>query len=267
MEHVFDIGMHNGDDSAYYLHKGYKVIAVEANPAMVDLARKRFRQQIEQDKLQILNVGIAAERGERPFYVSLEDPAWSSFVEEYATKGRGGGCRPIMVQCIRFKDLIDRFGTPYYAKIDIEGYDRLCLRDLNVNCTPNFVSFEMSYADANEDIDILHGLGYRRFMCIRQNDFLSMTPINVDHQCRLREIATGLGVLGKVVNKIRLRRPRDGAWRFSRGSSGMFGDDLTGAWISLDEAKAVWRKLHDIDERLSSGGLGEWFDIHVRLSA
>ena len=32
---VFDIGLNNGDDTAYYLHLGYRVIGVEANPLLV----------------------------------------------------------------------------------------------------------------------------------------------------------------------------------------------------------------------------------------
>lgn len=43
---VFDVGMNNGDDSAYYLSKGYRVIAVEANPALVEKARIRFAREI-----------------------------------------------------------------------------------------------------------------------------------------------------------------------------------------------------------------------------
>ena len=31
---VYDVGVHRGDDTAYYLHKGFRVVGVEANPAM-----------------------------------------------------------------------------------------------------------------------------------------------------------------------------------------------------------------------------------------
>lgn len=34
---IFDLGMHHGHDSEYYLKKGFRVVAVEANPL---LARK-----------------------------------------------------------------------------------------------------------------------------------------------------------------------------------------------------------------------------------
>ena len=40
---VYDIGMNNGDDTAYYLSLGYKVIAVEAVPDLVDAATERFK--------------------------------------------------------------------------------------------------------------------------------------------------------------------------------------------------------------------------------
>jgi len=31
---IYDVGMNNGDDCEYYLTKGYRVVAVEANPAL-----------------------------------------------------------------------------------------------------------------------------------------------------------------------------------------------------------------------------------------
>jgi len=40
---VFDIGMHNGDDTAYYLARGYRVVAVEANPSMCATAQANSR--------------------------------------------------------------------------------------------------------------------------------------------------------------------------------------------------------------------------------
>ena len=43
---VYDVGMHRGDDTAYYLHKGFRVVGVEANPAMADHLRGRFKSEI-----------------------------------------------------------------------------------------------------------------------------------------------------------------------------------------------------------------------------
>ncbi len=42
---VFDIGMHTGQDTNYYLRSGYKVIAAEANPILAAENEKNFQRQ------------------------------------------------------------------------------------------------------------------------------------------------------------------------------------------------------------------------------
>ena len=36
---IFDIGMHTGEDTRFYLNIGYDVIAIEANPFLVEEAK------------------------------------------------------------------------------------------------------------------------------------------------------------------------------------------------------------------------------------
>jgi len=60
--------MHNGDDTAYYLHKGFRVIAIEANPALAKRGEQRFAAALAAGRLKILNVGIAAAPGEAEFF-------------------------------------------------------------------------------------------------------------------------------------------------------------------------------------------------------
>ena len=64
---IYDVGMHNGDDTAYYLHKGFRVVAIEANPVCVQACEKRFADAIRLGRLRIINVGITRERGEAEF--------------------------------------------------------------------------------------------------------------------------------------------------------------------------------------------------------
>src|SRR5205807_8636106 len=40
---VFDVGMHDGADTAFYLHQGCAVLAIEADPALAAAGRRRFR--------------------------------------------------------------------------------------------------------------------------------------------------------------------------------------------------------------------------------
>src|SRR5262249_46095831 len=55
------------------------------------------------------------------------------------------------------------FGTPFYLKIDIEGNDRFCLRDLPA--TPEYVSVEAHHL---EYLAALYGKGYRQFKLVNQ---------------------------------------------------------------------------------------------------
>ncbi len=104
-ELVFDIGMHNGDDTAYYLARGYRVVAVEANPSMCATARERFSQEISEGQLSIRNIGIAETRGEMDFWVS-NVTEWSSFHAENATRG-GSRVTSIRVETKPFQEFIE----------------------------------------------------------------------------------------------------------------------------------------------------------------
>lgn len=39
---IIDVGGNNGDDTAFYLHRGYRVVMVEANPLLAEHLRGRF---------------------------------------------------------------------------------------------------------------------------------------------------------------------------------------------------------------------------------
>ena len=52
---VMDLGVSEGNDTAYYLSKGFRVIAVEADPATCDNLRQRFRSEIDAGDLMLLN--------------------------------------------------------------------------------------------------------------------------------------------------------------------------------------------------------------------
>ena len=43
---IYDVGMHNGDDTAYSLHKGFHVVAIEANPTLAQAGEKCFADAV-----------------------------------------------------------------------------------------------------------------------------------------------------------------------------------------------------------------------------
>src|SRR4051812_4245839 len=70
--------MHNGDDSEYYLAKGYRVVAVEANPLLCAEAEQRFADEIAAGRMRLLNLAISDSVGVAEFYVKRERAPQSS---------------------------------------------------------------------------------------------------------------------------------------------------------------------------------------------
>src|SRR5262249_48378305 len=122
---VFDIGFHNGNDTAHYLARGFRVVAVEANPALVAAGEARFADAIESGRLTLLGVGISREPGEQDFFVNQGNSEWSSFLPSFGQ--RGTSFTTIRVPTATFASLMAAHGVPFYAKIDVEGADWDCL--------------------------------------------------------------------------------------------------------------------------------------------
>src|SRR5258706_8672200 len=126
---IFDIGLHKGEDTVFYLKQGYNVLAVEANPILVNYCEQKFKKEIKANRLTILNVGIADESGVLPFFVNLYSSEWSSFNKSIGTRNNTR-FETIEVPTIRTKTLFEEYGIPYYLKVDIEGNDFLSLNDI-----------------------------------------------------------------------------------------------------------------------------------------
>ncbi len=264
---VFDIGMHNGDDTAYYLAGGHDVVAVEANPLLCEAAQERFRTEIADQRLTVRNIGIAESAGELEFWVS-ENSEWSSFHKDLATRA-DTAASPIQVPTIPFADLLGQYRAPLYVKVDIEMSDSACIRDLaRCDAPPPYFSFE-GHVQAAADVDMLAGLGYTSFKCIRQVDWREITPENMHRQASTRKLIARTGRLPRLegyLRRLHYRPRRLNGWRFAPGSSGPLGRELPGRWLSHDEVLAVWEHRLAVDREMGAGGLGEWFDIHAALA-
>ena len=267
---VIDVGMHNGNDTAYYLHKGYRVVAIEANPRLVALGEQRFADAIRTDRLRILPVGIAAERGEAEFYIAPDLDVLSSFHLDLVQRA-DTPIERVRVPCLPISDVLAAHGVPWYLKVDIEGNDSLCVTGLTGGSTPAYLSIELDLRRGDADLRALKELGYTGFKCIRQNDLREITPANLPRQIALRRRAAAAGLWGTVNRVIRgidhgrqTRRDRD--WRFPSGSSGAFGAGLPGPWLDAATVLDLWTRLRDADQELAAGWRSEWFDVHAALA-
>lgn len=163
---IYDVGMHNGDDTAYYLSKGYRVLAIEANPILVAAAEDRFSAEIEEGRVEIISAAIARRRERAKFWVNCTNSVQSSFSREMALRW-GGEVQVIDVECVPFTEILQKHGVPYYMKIDIEGADSDCLAALSPDDLPVYVSAE---AHSLMPLCQLASLGYTDFKCVYQRD-------------------------------------------------------------------------------------------------
>jgi FkbM family methyltransferase len=227
---IIDAGMHTGEDTAFYLAKGFDVVGIEANPALAAEAAERFAGPIAEGRLRIVNAAIAERSGRVPLAVADDATIWSSLSDEFIRRNESAGTRyrTVEVPAVTFEEVLDDVGIPHYLKIDIEGLDMLCVRALReFDERPAFVSLEshVSIAAASfervfDELAELFSLGYRRFQYVNQRRHPSV-----------RLPAT----------------PREGAAvdaRFTVDSSGPFGKEAPGRWMpiaaTLPRAYAIW---------------------------
>jgi len=251
---IYDIGMHKGEDTRFYIRKGYNVVAIEANPLLVEENRRKFSQEIEAGKLKILNVGIAEKEGVMNFYVNGHSSEWSSFDKSIGTRNNTPYTE-IAVNCVRTKHLFEQYGVPFYMKVDIEGFDHLALVDISKgDDKPKFVSCESNEV---EWLDILHNRGYRKFKIINQAN--GFRPLNTKLE---RNKGYVFYRKGKHAIKHKLRKviPQ----KYVGGSSGPFGDETRGAWKSYEEVRDIYLDYMQRELRTPVNNIS-WCDFHATI--
>src|ERR1700747_1615621 len=87
---VYDVGMSRGEDTEFYLKKGYRVVGFEADPLLVDHCRRRFAAALAGGQLNIVAGVICADpsaSGSVAFYRSTNDE-WGTVCLEWADRNR-----------------------------------------------------------------------------------------------------------------------------------------------------------------------------------
>ncbi len=257
---IYDVGLHDGSDTAYYLWKGYRVVAIEANPLFAEQAVKRFAKEIAAGRLVVVNAGVGPEEGVVPFWVNERRTEWSSFLKRLGGR-QGTPCHAIDVRCVRFRSILQQYGVPFYLKVDIEGSDIHCLRDLSADDLPRYVSTEAGGPARFESLCVLGYLGYNAFKCIEQRTYRAAPRPPKDETNPVPGAASTLHARDAASPRPRAATP-DG-WIFPEGSSGPFGEDTDGEWQELPELAYNW--LHHALGYKDRGTLvpREWYDFHA----
>lgn len=218
---IYDVGLHHGQDTDFYLKKGYRVVAFEADPANAEFCRKRFAAAIAEGRLTIVEGAITEDFGNNgsagtvKFYKNADHSLWGSTSDDWASRNEVMGTRNdiISVRATDFAACIEKYGVPYYLKADIVGSETVCLRALlKFENRPDYLSIrseKIVFRKLEYEFELLEQLGYDRFKAVKQ-DFTRVQP----------ELPSNGGGKYHV---------------FEEGASGPFGEDTAGRWQSRDE--------------------------------
>jgi FkbM family methyltransferase len=235
---IYDIGMSEGNDTDYYLRKGFRVVGVEADPRLFEHLTTRFGFEIMAGRLIVLNRAASDQSGKEisfwhnEFYQGLsstirnEHPSLSDRQVEYR------------VRTIGWSELVTLAGVPHYCKIDIEGGEGPFLRGLQRSGQrPTFISAEVH---SFEPVQIIRDIGYSRFKFVNQKllgDLVGLLP-------------------NPPLEGVHVAEPN---WIHA---SGPFGRELPDQWLDFEQAREVFGMISRL--RTMSAILGPcWFDCHA----
>ena len=272
---IYDVGLNTGQDTDYYLKKGYRVVAFEAEPRNVEYCRERFADAIADGRLTIVEGAITEDRFENNgnsttrFYRSEGHSPWGSTSEDWAARNTifGTEMESIKVKAVDFAAAMEEYGVPHYLKADIVGSEVICLRAMReFENKPDYLSIrseKLVFAKLIYEFDLLEELGYSSFKTVKQ-----------DFERVRASLPAGI---------------EPPVHEFEDGSSGPFGEDTAGAWRSRESSIREYRKVFvkywlfgdysyliqtgrgrrfiSTVERITGRSLPGWYDTHAKHSS
>jgi FkbM family methyltransferase len=224
---IYDFGMNNGDDVEYYLLKGDRAVGVEANRSLCELVEERFRKEIDDGRLVILNVALADSESAGPvaFYLHKTNHVLSQLPRPAEQDLHN--FEEVEVAARTPASIVREFGEPSYIKIDVEHFDLAVLKNLfGAGIFPPEISAE------SHSVDV--------FACLVANGYTSFNLVD------------GLTV-GKCYGSASIATTAGPSqFRFQEHSAGPFGEDI----------RTPWEDANTFLYTLAAAGLG-WKDIHA----
>lgn len=218
---IYDFGANKGQNLKYYLSKKIKVVAIEANPDLCNLILKKFKNDIKEKNLIILNNCLSeTSDGEFvDFYVHKSRTVLSQFTKP--TELTINEFKKIQVKSRKPSSIIKEFGEPYFIKIDLEHYDLNVLNEIVKN---NVIAKYFSIEAHNKDIleTLINSNHYKYYNLVKGDNF-------------------------KLLYN-----------NFDSHSAGPFGKDLITPWLDKTKIKELvnilgygWIDIHATSEEIS----------------
>ncbi len=269
---IYDVGLHHGQDTDFYLKKGFEVVAFEANPENAAVCREKFADALAAGRLTLVEGAIVANPLQKQvrFYRNRNHSLWGSTSDDWAYRNEvmGTSNEIIEVEAVNFSECLKKYGVPFYLKADIVGSEMICLRALlEFENKPDYISIrseKVIFRRLEEEFTLFEQLGYDKFKAIQQHFADLQMPI---------ESSNGT----------------EAKYSFAEGASGPFGEETIGKWKPREQVLKDYRKIfvlywlfgdysyliqsergkHFVKqlERVARRSLPSWYDTHARHSS
>lgn len=162
---VFDVGANFGNRVEIFIALKANVIAVEPQKKCVDYLNKKYGNLIK-----IENLGLGSKNEKKQFF-EADNSVLSTFSDAYIEKVKNTRHKTSIwrkskiIQIITMDELIKKYGSPKFIKIDVEGFEYEVLKGLTQ--TSGIVSFEYNVPELKTElircIERLSEIGYELF--------------------------------------------------------------------------------------------------------
>ena len=246
---IYDVGMFDGSDTQYYLNKGYRVLAIEANTVLVKYAlEKKFSEYIKNGDLTILNFAVTNGSEENiSLKISATEQAASTTLKDANYYNYG----EIIVKTITLQELFNKYGIPYYLKLDIELEEKNCILSINKD-RPKYLSTEIRNNSLIPVLKHLESIGFNKFKLINQNNFRE-----INNQNNLYDFLSN-----KIIRRLGYKHPRyikrNGDFFKPSYSSGPLPWFSDGEWALSKDIISIW------EYHFKKSSLQGWYDLHAK---
>jgi|HubBroStandDraft_3_1064219.scaffolds.fasta_scaffold46737_2 FkbM family methyltransferase len=163
---VFDVGANVGDYATAFADVGARVVALDPNPECADSLRKLAR-------MRDVEVVLCAA-GDHPGAAQMTTCQFSYFAtmnDEFPERTKDSPDyaevewhRPIEVPVVTLDQLAERYGTPAFVKIDVEGFEDKVVGGMSFR--PTALSFEFTTVGLDIALRVLSALDDYEFNAI-----------------------------------------------------------------------------------------------------
>lgn len=236
---IIEVGAHDGDNTAFFLAKGFPVVAIEPNPACAARLRHRFAEPIHDGKLVVAELAAHETAGLTLPFAVTQNPRWSRLVLP-ESEPPSGTVETIEVTTTNYRDMLARWGRPHLLQVHINTHEASFLKSLDgIGPKPENICAHISSA---RPIAVLYEVGYRAFKLVSDDLNIRQRPPNPP----LEGSATVQGA--------------------GPGWSGYFGMELPGRrWSPIEDMPSAMEALSQL-RRLETV-IGGSFSIHARMEA